>query len=184
VQIGWLQTATPGMPFNQGMSLPMALGLRTTPGGPRLTWQPVEELKVLRSRTLVTASGAIKPGDRPLAGASGELLELRAEFEPDPKSLLTLRVRGVEIVHDAAKGEVRVAGQVAPAPLVDGKQRLIVFADRTSLEVFASDGLTYVPLPINLDARRTTLEADIAGGPIRLKSLEVHELSSIWPVSR
>ena len=31
VQIGWLQTATPGMPFNQGMSLPLKLSLRPRP---------------------------------------------------------------------------------------------------------------------------------------------------------
>ena len=152
VQIGWLQTKTPGMPFNQGMSLPLRLSLRTTPDGPRLAWQPVEELTALRSRRLARSSGELKPGDNPLAGASGELIELRAEFEPGPASVLTLKVRGVEIVHDAAKQEIRVQGHRAPAPLQAGKQRLIVFADRTGLEVFASDGLTYVPMPMNLDA--------------------------------
>ena len=94
VQIGWLQTTTPGMPFNQGMSLPMALGLRTTPDGPRLAWQPVEELKALRSRTIVQSSGRIKPGDDPMAGASGELIEIRAEFEPDPASRADARGPG------------------------------------------------------------------------------------------
>ena len=57
VQIGWFQTTTPGMPFNQGMSLPLALSLRATPEGPRLAWQPVEELKALRSRAIVRSSG-------------------------------------------------------------------------------------------------------------------------------
>jgi fructan beta-fructosidase len=183
VQIGWLQTATPGMPFNQGMSLPTELSLRTTPDGPRLAWRPVEELKSLRSRTILRSSGALHPGANPLAGARGELLELRAEFEPDPASILTLTVRGVEIVHDATRREIRVAGLAAPAPLVGGKQRLIVFADRTSLEAFASDGLTYVPFPINLDPRDTALDARVAGGPIRLDSLEVFELGAIWPAS-
>ena len=180
MQIGWLQTTTPDMPFNQGMSLPMVLSLRTTPDGPRLAWQPVDELKDLRSRTILRSSGAIGPGENPLAGASGELLEIRATFDPGQRSLLTLKVRGVEIVHDAAKREIRVGDLVAPAPLVGGKQRLIVFADRTALEVFAGDGFTYVPLPINLDARDTRLEARVAGGPIRLESLEVFELGPIW----
>ena len=91
-----------------------------------------------------------------------------------------MKVRGVEIVHDAAKRELRVGGQVAPAPLAGGKQRLIVFADRTGLEVFAADGLTYVPLPINLDPARRGSEVRVSGGPIQLDSLEVYELSSIW----
>ena len=75
VQIGWLQTATPGMPFNQGMSLPLALGLRSTPDGPRLTWSPVEELKALRGRQVLNTTGTIGPGDRSRTSAKGELIE-------------------------------------------------------------------------------------------------------------
>ncbi len=180
VQIGWLQTTTPGMPFNQGMSLPLALSLRSTPEGPRLAWRPVEELARLRSRVIRRWSGEVRPGETPLAGASGELVEVRASFEPGASSLLTLKVRGVEVVHDAARQEVRVAGLVAPAPPVGGRQRIIIFADRTGLEIFAADGLTYVPLPINLDPRETTIEARVAGAPNRFDSLEVHELGSIW----
>ncbi len=180
VQIGWLQTNTPGIPFNQGMSLPMVLSLRTTPDGPRLARRPVEELEGLRSRLIRRSSGVIRPGENPLAGANGELLEIRADFVPGLSGILAFKVRGVEILHDAARREVRVAGLVAPAPTVGGKQRLVVFVDRTGLEVFAADGLTYVPLPINLDSRDQGLDARIAGAPIRLDSLEVYELRRIW----
>jgi fructan beta-fructosidase len=180
VQIGWLQTATPGMPFNQGMSLPMKLSLVTTPDGPRLAWQPVEELTGLRARTLAKASGQLKPGDHPLAGVRGELVELRAEIKPGPVSILTLTVRGVAIVYDARSQEISVHGHRAPAPLRAGRQRLIVYVDRTSLEVFASDGLTYVPMPVNLDAGNLSLEAHVSGDPITLDSLELYELRSIW----
>ena len=51
IQIGWLQTETKGMPFNQGMSLPHELRLTQTPEGPRLTFTPVKELESLRKTT-------------------------------------------------------------------------------------------------------------------------------------
>jgi fructan beta-fructosidase len=180
VQIGWLQTTTPGMPFNQGMSLPLTLSLRTTSDGPRLVWQPVEELTALRSRRLARLSGELKPGDNPLAGVRGELIELRAAFKPGATSVLTLKVRGVEIVYDAAKQELCVQGHRAPAPLQAGRQRLVVVTDRTGLEVFAGDGLTYLPMPMNLDAGDVGLNARISGEPITFDSLDVHELRSIW----
>jgi fructan beta-fructosidase len=186
VQIGWLQTTTPGMPFNQGMSLPMELSLRQTPEGPRLAWRPVEELSALRARTLARLSGVLRPGDNPLAGVGGELIELRTEFEPGPASVLTLTIRGVEIRHDAARKEIRVQDHraTASAPSRDGRQRWIIFADRTGLEVFAGDGLTYLPMPLNLDARNSGLAARIDGDPVRVHALEVHELRSIWGPGR
>ncbi len=127
-------------------------------------------------------TGEQKPGDDPLKGARGELIEIRAEFEPDPSSVLSFRVRGVEIAYDVRKQELSVHGRRVPAPLRAGKQRLIVYTDRTGLEVFASDGLIYVPMPANLDPRVLDVTASIAGGPIQFDSLEVHELRSIWGV--
>jgi fructan beta-fructosidase len=182
IQIGWLQTTTPGMPFNQGMSLPMELLLHTTSEGPRLAWRPVEELTGLRSRTIAKLAGERKPGDEPIRGASGELIEIRAEFVPDPSSVLTFRVRGVEIAYDAGKQELNVHGRRLSAPLRAGKQRLIVYADRTAFEVLAGDGLTYVPIPVNLDPRELRVTATISGGPIRFDSLEVYELRGVWGV--
>ena len=108
VQIGWLQTATPGMPFNQAMSLPLELKLRQTAAGPRLTWQPVEELKSLRV--------ASYRGDD-VAKCRGELLEVRAEFAGD----VTFTVRGATISYDAAKQEIVVNDHRAPRA-VGGRQ--------------------------------------------------------------
>lgn len=108
------------------------------------------------------------------------MIELRAEFEPGPSSVLTLKVRGVEIVYDAQRQELRVQGHHAPAPLRAGKQRLVIFTDRTGLEVFASDGLTYVPMPINLDPADLGLESRVSGEPIKIESFDVHALNGIW----
>ena len=54
-------------------------------------------------------------------------------------------------------------------------------ADRTGLELFAADGLTYIPLPMNLDPRQTGLKIRVGGGPVRLDRLEAYELRTIWP---
>jgi hypothetical protein len=49
--IGWFQTETKGMPFNQSMTIPLELGLTQTDDGPRLTYMPAKELQVLRGKT-------------------------------------------------------------------------------------------------------------------------------------
>jgi fructan beta-fructosidase len=180
VQLGWLQTATPGMPFNQGMSLPLTLGLRKTANGPRLTWSPVEELKALRVRKILNKTGTIGPGDSSRTGAKGELIELRAVFDTDTKSVLTLNVRGVSIVHDAGKREMRVGDLAVPLPRAREKQRLVIYADRTSLEVFADGGLIYVPLPHNFDSENSSVDVKVTEAAITFDSLEAYELSSAW----
>jgi sucrose-6-phosphate hydrolase SacC (GH32 family) len=181
IQIGWFQTATPGMPFNQSMTIPLELKLAGTPDGPRLTWTPVKELAALRTKDHNLGPLTLAPGDAsPLAAMNAELVELRAEFEPGQAREIAFTVRGATIVYNAEKQELAVNGHVAPAPLRDGKQQLIIYCDRTGLEVFASDGLTYVPMPFQPKPEDRKLDVQAKGGGVRFTALRVYELKSAW----
>lgn len=182
VQIGWLRTETKGMPFNQSMSIPLELKLKSTPDGPRLTWTPVKELASLRVKSHDLGATTLKPDSaNPLAGVKSELVELRAEFEPGAASEVSFTVRGATITYDAKTQELIVNNHRAPAPLRGGKQCLTIFCDRTCLEVFASDGLTYVPMPFQPRADDLALAIKTKCGDANLTALQVHELKSAWP---
>ncbi len=181
IQIGWFQTETKGMPFNQAMTVPLELRLISTADGPRMTFTPVKELESLRTKSHHTAAAPLKPGDaNPLANVKAELIELRAEFEPGDAREVVFNIRGATITYDAQKQELAVNDHRVPAPLREGKQRLTIYCDRTGLEVFASDGLCYVPMPFQPQAENLTLSVSVTGGTAKLSSLDVHELRSAW----
>ena len=116
IQIGWFQTPTPGMPFNQSMTIPLELKLTATTDGPRVTWAPVRELNVLRSRSHTVPPMMLEPDSaNPLASVRAELIELRTEFEPAPESTVTFSVRGATIAYDAKAQEITVNGHRAGA---------------------------------------------------------------------
>ncbi len=77
-----------------------------------------------------------------------------------------------------------VAQHRAPAPLHDGTLDLIIYCDRTGLEVFASRGLCYVPMPVQPKPEDRTLSVQVQGGTVAFKNLEVHELQSAWAVRK
>ena len=181
ILIGWWRTETKGMPFNQSMSVPLELKLTQTVDGPRMTYTPVRELDSLRAKSHKFDIATLKPEDKnPLAGVQAELVELRAEFEPGDASEVLFTVRGAAIVFDAKKQELSVNGHRAPAPLRDGKQRLIILCDRTGVEVFASDGLTFMPMAFQPKAGDLALKVEAKGGTAKFQSLQVHELKSAW----
>jgi levanase/fructan beta-fructosidase len=48
------------------------------------------------------------------------------------------------------------------------------------LEIFASDGLTYVPMPFIPKADDLALAVQSKGGSAKFTSLQVHALKSAW----
>ena len=181
VQIGWFQTETRGMPFNQSMTIPLELKLTATPDGPRLTMNPVKELAALRGKSHRFDGASVQPdAANPFADVKAELLEVNAEFEPGSASEVAFKVRGATITYDAKAQELVVNNHRVPAPLRSGKQRITIFCDRTGLEVFASDGLTYVPMPFQPKADDLALSVQTKGGGANFTTLQVHELKSAW----
>jgi sucrose-6-phosphate hydrolase SacC (GH32 family) len=181
IQIGWLQTPTPGMPFNQSMSIPFELKLLSTPEGPRMARVPVAELQSLRVHSWNFAPVTLNPErTNLLANVKTELMEIEAEFVPGDAEEVDCTVRGASIVYDVKGQTLTVNGHSAPAPLRHGREQLRIFCDRTALEVFASDGLTYIPLPFPPKADNLSVSMQVKGGSARFSTLQVHELKSAW----
>lgn len=178
VQIGWLQAETKGMPFNQCMSLPLELSLRGTAEGPRLAWAPVAELQQLRRAGHPCAVATA--GRQELAAGLGEALEIEADLVPGTARSVGLEVLGVRIAWDAVRGELDVDGAKAALPRRGERLALHLFVDRSAIEVFADDGLLYMPVAIapRTDRPRTVL-AFADGGEV-LGGVLVHELAGIW----
>ncbi len=185
IQIGWFQTETKGMSFNQSMTIPLELTLTSTTDGPRLTYAPVRELEKLREKSYRFNGARVSPGGaNPLAKVRGDRLELRAEFAPSDATEVVFEVRGATIAYDVRKQELSVNGQRAPAPLRQGRQTLTIFCDRTGLEVFASGGLTYVPKPFQPKPDDLSVSVQVKGGPVAFPKLQAYRLGSIWDSTR
>lgn len=182
IQIGWGQAPSPKMPFNQLQTIPCELSLRSTAEGPRLRWQPVKEFDTLRQQNFTNGKEIVlRDGEAHiLKELNSELQELSLTFKPENGARTTVRIRGIDVVYDAAKQEIALGNHRAPAPLMNGEQHLHLIIDRTLLTIWASDGLTYIPWPVIPAPKDVQPQVSVAGGSIRVSDLSSSKLRSIW----
>lgn len=181
IQISWMRGGDyPGMPFNQQMTVPRVLSLRTTPEGIRLFIEPVEEIEQLRGTahrlTDVSLGGQPLTLDEP----AGELFDIEAVIELGDAETVGLDIQGHRIEYSASSGELTALGHSAPLQAEDGRISLRILVDRTSVEVFANGGRVQLASCVLPDANRRGLKLFATGGPARVVSLNVWEVRSIW----
>jgi fructan beta-fructosidase len=182
VQIGWGNgIAFPGMPFNQQMTVPVEMTLRTTDDGVRLFAEPVKEIESLRDGKHTWKDLTVKAGANPLAEVKGELFDIGAEVRLGAAEQVIFTVRGVPVVYDAKKGEVSCKGKAAPVKLrKDGTMRLRILVDRGSVEVFGNDGQTALSAGVLVSPDDGSLALSAKGGEAKVTALEVNVLKSAW----
>jgi sucrose-6-phosphate hydrolase SacC (GH32 family) len=182
IQIAWMAGGKyPAMPFNQQFTFPVELTLRSTSQGVRLYRQPVRERELLRQRTQRWEQVTLQPGANLIPQTDCELFEVCAEIDPCEAQAVGLLVRGHDLCYDLSTGELSALDKRAAVALEGGRLRLQALIDRTSLEVFAQDGLVSMSSCFLPEAADWNLEFYTRGGAARLVTLEVHELASAWP---
>jgi fructan beta-fructosidase len=181
VQLAWMRGGKyPDMPFNQQLTFPCRVSLRSTAEGLRLCRQPVREIERLRTKRHAWDSLVLKPGENLLEGINGELFDIQAEIEPGRAEEVGFRIRGVNVVYRPGSQTVRCLGQDGPLKMKDGRIKLRLLIDRTSVELFGNDGLLSMSsCMLGADDNRT-LEAFCTGGPAKVPTLTVWRLKSIW----
>lgn len=180
IQIGWMNGEHyPNMPYSQQMSFPCVLTLHDTAEGPRLFKYPVAEIAKLHRNSKTWKDVSLAPGENLLKGISGDLFDIAAEFEIGEATDFGFKVRGTEVHYDV-KGSRLIGLGATAMPPNNRRIKMRILVDRTSLEVYGNDGqvaMTSRWLP--KDDNRS-LEIFAKGGPVKIISLEVHELESAW----
>lgn len=181
IQISWMAGGRyPGMPFNQQMSFPRELTLRTTPEGIRLCMSPVREIERIRGKRHAWTDLLLVPGQNPLASLEGELWDIEAQVEPDESADVVLNIRGEQVRYDAKAKTLHALGRSAPLEPLAGRLSLRVLVDRTSIEVFAGDGLVTLCSCFLPDLADRSLGLYVKSGRATVKSLSVCELRPAW----
>ena len=210
ISLGWMSNwqyanDVPTSPWRSAMSIPRQLSLRETPAGLRLGQQPVREMEKLRGQSHRLGKSTLIEASAWLARKNfgSDLLEVSVEFEAVPPSgefglrlvtgtnettVLRWNAQHQGLIVDrtrSGRGEFHPrfnGAHEAPMRLTDGRLRLHLFLDTSSLEVFAADGeavLTDLILPA-FGGRKLELFSSSSPASPSVRSLQIWELRSAW----
>ncbi|KJK34489.1 glycosyl hydrolase family 32 [Streptomyces variegatus] len=205
--VGWMNNwdysgAIPTSPWRGAQSAPREMALRTVDGRVRLTSRPVDSLESLRRKRPATASGiTVRSTAKPLIGpaAEGKALDIEATFSLEDAERFGLKVR------TGAKGEETVIGydtttqelyvdrtrsgavdfnstfpgvQTAPLKAHNGKVKLRVLVDWSSVEVFGGNGESVITDQIFPDPASQGVQVFAENGSVKLDRARVWHLDS------
>jgi sucrose-6-phosphate hydrolase SacC (GH32 family) len=108
-----------------------------------------------------------------------ETLDVDAEFEPDAKGEITFTIRGNTFTWVADK----FTGLDRSMPLapVNGRLKLRLLVDRTSIEVFGNDGAVAMSSCFLPKGAHQATTLSVNGSYARCVSFRPQELKSAWP---
>ncbi|MEX1120645.1 MAG: glycoside hydrolase family 32 protein, partial [Balneolales bacterium] len=206
--LGWMSNwayaeETPTSPWRSAMSIPRSVELQTIDGNIRLVQQPVRELQQLRDSHVQLENFTLEKGSTTLSseGISGDTFELIADLEIGNSEVTGFKVRVGEdeetlIGYDATSETVFIdrtnSGEDdfhedfatrsdAPVALDNGRVRLHVFVDWSSVEVFANDGAAVLTSRIFPDPESQEVMLFTDGDNAKITNLDAWTLNSIWP---
>jgi sucrose-6-phosphate hydrolase SacC (GH32 family) len=180
VVIAWMRKSDfnkVGMPFNQQMSFPTTMELRTTPDGVKLFRWPIKEIESLYTKRHEFVNRPIEELADALSGIDADLIDASIEFDPEKTENMEWLLRGLKVRYQAGKQQFLYRGAPLAAPPVNGKVKLRVLVDRGSFELFANEGAavaTHYALP---DPENRSINISGNGSV----SLIINELKSSWP---
>jgi sucrose-6-phosphate hydrolase SacC (GH32 family) len=175
IQAAWMRDSTfPEMPFNQMVSFPCELKLRSTPNGLRIFREPIKEIAQLHNGLDEWTNRTLRADEVLPLEPSGQLFHIRAEVNIPAGATLTFNFRGITVI--LTSNTIQSAS--SPAPVLDRIKTVEFLVDRTSIETFVNHGeisVTRFVLP-----HENGLSVKAEGGPVTIRSLIVYPLNSAW----
>ncbi len=176
IQVCWGIVPTEGMPFNNMITFPTEMTLRTGPHGPRLHSNPLEEISLLYKKSHKYDKLSINKEElnEVLKNIESRLLHVKVEIKC--RRQFSIELNGHKFTYNA-KSEKENETFIPLIPYTPVKLEFIV--DINSIELFINGGQGQTIIPHNSASNNPELAFDYTG-EIFVESLEIHELNSVW----
>jgi fructan beta-fructosidase len=175
IQAAWMRDSTfPEMPFNQQVSFPCELTLRSTPNGPRIYREPIKEIALLHNGQDSWTNHILNANDVLPLEPLGRLFHIQAKVSIPTGAKLIFNIRGVPVILTSKT----VESGSSPASIFDQIKTVEILVDRTSIETFVNHGeisSTRFVLP-----HENGLSVKAEGGSVNIQSLTIYKLNSAW----
>jgi sucrose-6-phosphate hydrolase SacC (GH32 family) len=189
IQIAWMKGGQyPKMPFNGQMTFPSEISLKRYPEGIRLVRQPIKEISLLHEKGEIYENRNLIPGinKNPTRGVKNDCMHIIGNFIIKTADNFGFVVRldkknnGTEIMYNVKTKILSCLGSSAMVEPVDGKIKLEILLDRSSLEIYANDGKVVLSSCFVPGENSNGLYLFNIGGELFVEKLEVYPMRSIW----
>ena len=102
------------------------------------------------------------------------------QVAPGGAGEVAFNLRGNPLVYNVSQKTLSCKDTTVQVEPIDGKIRLHILVDRTSVEIFPNDGLMPIFLCFPLNTENKSLEIFAHGGQAKIQTLKVRKLKSIW----
>lgn len=136
----------PNQNFQSAMDFPVELTLVTVSGTPKIYVNPVREIALLHGSTKSWPTQPLTNGVDIMAGTSAEAYELDVKFQPANSVRTTFTLAGQQIIYNNLTHQISCLGITQPLTPIGGVVHLRFLVDRGILEIFANDGVLYMPM--------------------------------------
>ena len=180
--IGWMPTRDNDifkenkMPWNQQMSFPSTMELRTIENGIKLFRNPIKEIENLYKKTYSYNNKSINHINSSLARISLELIDLSLNFKPIENDQFKINIRGQEIIY---KNQNFIFQETkVPAKPRNGKTSIRVLLDRSSIEIYVNEGENV--MTSYAVSNKKDKDLSLSSNRNMKVNLEINELNSSW----
>ena len=181
IQIAWMNGGVyPDMPFNQQMSFPCELTLRTCEDGIRLFRYPVKEIESLYKTEHRSTNLTLLPKQAPHKIIEGELLDIDLVMNVGDAAECGIILRGQRITYNQSSGIISVLGKEAVMGLEHGSIKLRILLDKTSIELFGNNGEISMSSCFVPELEEKTISGFAEGGAATITHISINELHSAW----
>ena len=207
IMIGWMGNwsygnVNPTEPWRGAMTIPHKLELKRFADGIRLVQNPIAQIEALHTDPHSWQNVMVSEGNNLLSAVSGKALDIIAEFEVGSAHSFGFRVHQnsnktefTTVGYDVALSKLFVdrtkSGDTSfhasfstrdevPLSPVGNRIKMQILVDWSSVEVFGNAGEIALSYQVFPDDASDKLELFVSGGEVRLVSLTIYAIKSVW----